>query len=91
MRSRQVERFAKDGCCPPSNQLLSIHLAAVPRESAVEIISLLDVCEFCNAEAHFSFRISNVNVTAQIPGTGHYDFGLLAEVLPAKCSNVTFV
>jgi len=56
MRSEKVDRFLKTKDCPPSEDLLSLTLAAFPIESTSEIISHLDVCDFCAAEAHFLSR-----------------------------------
>jgi|SwirhirootsSR2_FD_contig_111_726689_length_1309_multi_2_in_0_out_0_2 hypothetical protein len=85
MRSEKVDRFLKTKDCPPSEDLLSLTLAAFPIESTSEIISHLDVCDFCAAEAHFLSRFQATeplwSITAIPP-----DIRLLAESLLRKRS-----
>jgi hypothetical protein len=61
MSAENGDRFKKTKACPSSEELLSLNLAELPVESISKIISHLDVCDFCAAEAHF---FSNVQVTA---------------------------
>jgi hypothetical protein len=67
MSSGEVYRFVKTISCPSSEDLLSVHLAALPVESTSEIISHLVVCDFCVAEAHFLSRVQDKAVTSPLP------------------------
>jgi len=85
MRSEKVDRFLKTKDCPPSEDLLSFTLAASPIESKSEIISHLDVCDFCAAEAHFLSKFQATELpcsTTDIPP----ELRLLAESLLQKRS-----
>jgi hypothetical protein len=83
MSSGKGYRFLKTKSCPPSEELLSFNLAELPVESISAIISHLDVCEFCAAEAHF---LSKVQVTAvpSPPSEMPQHLRLLAESLLRK-------
>jgi hypothetical protein len=83
MSSGNGYKFRKTKSCPPSEELLSLNLAELPVESVSTIISHLDVCEFCAAEAHF---LSNVQVTAVAcpPTEMPQHLRLLAESLLGK-------
>jgi hypothetical protein len=61
MSSEKGYGFLKTKSCPSSEELLSLNLAELPVESALAILSHLDMCDFCAAEAHF---LSNVQVSA---------------------------
>ena len=84
MRSEKVDRFLKTKDCPPSEDLLSF-LATFPFESTSEIISHLDVCDFCAAEAHFLSRFQATEPLWSITATPP-DIRLLAESLLRKRS-----
>ena len=70
MSQVKVNRFAKTRSCPPAEQLLSVSLAASPSESDRNVISHLEVCEFCCTEAHFLSRFHETTlpfVAVEIP------------------------
>ena len=84
MRSEKVDSFLKTKDCPSSEDLLSF-LAAFPLESTSEIISHLDVCDFCAAEAHFLSKSQATEPSCSITDIPH-DLRLLAESLLRKRS-----
>ena len=85
MRSEKVDRFLKTKDCPPSEDLLSLTLAAFPIKSTSEIISHLDVCDFCAAETHFLSKFQATELSCSITDIPP-DLRLLAESLLPKRS-----
>jgi hypothetical protein len=84
MRSEKVDRFLKTKDCPPSEDLLSF-LAAFPLESTPEIISHLDVCDFCAAEAHVLSKFQATEPPCSVTDIPP-DLRMLAESLLRKRS-----
>ncbi len=83
MSSAKVNKFAKSDSCPSTEQLLSFTLADLSMESASEVVSHLEMCDFCGAEAHFLSRhrtSSSPNALAEMPP----HLRLLAESLLGK-------
>jgi coenzyme F420-reducing hydrogenase gamma subunit len=85
MRLEKVDSFLKTKDCPPSEDLLSLTLAACLIESTSEIISHLDVCDFCAAEAHFLSKFQATELSCSINDIPP-DLRLLAESLLQKRS-----
>jgi len=57
MSFETVNGFSKTKHCHPTVKLLSFSLATLPDESASEMISHLEVSDFCGAEAHFPSNV----------------------------------
>jgi len=85
MSSGQVYRFVKTMSCPSSEDLLSLHLTVLPVESTSEIISHLDVCDFCAVETHFLSQAQETAVISPLPEMPP-PLRLLAESLVRKCA-----
>ena len=76
MRSEKFDRFIKTRDCPPSEELLN--LAAFPCDGTSEIISHLEVCDFCAAEAHFLSKVQATELPCHVTEIPP-DLRLLAE------------
>ena len=85
MSSAKVDLFAKSASCPTTHQLLSYILAALSQESAKEIISHLEICDFCGAEVQLlsKHRISS-SLVPDVPSEMPRHLRLLADSLLGK-------
>jgi hypothetical protein len=84
MRSAKEELFTKSSACPSSTQLLWFSLHGAPTGGALDLISHLEVCDFCGAETHFLARHHPSYSPVASPEIPPH-LRLLAESLLGKC------